>query len=97
MAKGGWTYIVTDRPFGILYVGVTADLAERITAHREGRGSAFCRRWSLKRLVLAEPHDSIENAIVREKALKNWKRDWKLRLIAEINPTWDDLYDRING
>ena len=95
--KGGWTYILTDRPFGILYVGVTADLSERMTAHREGRGSEFCRRWGLKTLVLAEPHATIDEAIVREKALKNWKRDWKLRLVAETNPEWRDLFDSINA
>jgi putative endonuclease len=95
--KGGWTYILTDRPFGILYVGVTADLAERLTAHREGRGSAFCRKWALRRLVLVEPHATIDEAIAREKALKNWKRAWKLRLIAQANPDWRDLFDDINA
>ncbi len=95
--KGGWTYILTDRPFGILYVGVTADLAARIFAHREGRGSDFCRKWGLKRRVLVEPHATIDEAIIREKALKNWKRDWKLRLIAETNPEWRDLFEDINA
>jgi putative endonuclease len=94
---GGYAYIVTNKPFGILYIGVTADIAERMTAHREGRGSAFCRKWDLKRLVLIEPHPTIEEAIVREKALKNWARAWKLRLIAEINPQWDDLFETLNA
>jgi putative endonuclease len=94
---GGFTYIVTNKPFGILYIGVTADIVGRVTAHREGRGSAFCRRWDLKRLVLIEPHPSIEQAISREKALKNWTRAWKLRLIAETNPAWDDLFETLNG
>ena len=95
--KGGWTYILTDRPFGILYVGVTADLSARVTAHREGHGSAFCRKWGLNRLVLVETHSTIDDAILREKALKNWKRDWKLRLIAETNPEWNDLFEYINN
>ncbi len=73
---GGYTYIMTNKPFGVLYIGVTADLA-RIQAHREGRGSAFAKKWDCKRLVLIEVHDRIENAIVREKQLKNWKRVWK--------------------
>jgi putative endonuclease len=94
---GGYTYIVTNKPFGILYIGVTADIAERVTAHREGRGSVFCRKWDLKRLVLIEPHPTIEEAITREKALKNWSRAWKLRLIAEANPQWDDLFETLNG
>ncbi len=95
--QGGWTYILTDRPFGVLYVGVTADLAARIAAHREGRGSAFCRKWGLNRLVLVEAHSAIDDAIVREKALKNWNRAWKLRLIAEANPEWRDLFEDINA
>ena len=94
---GGYTYIVTNKPFGILYIGVTSDIGERITAHREGRGSAFCRKWGLKRLVLVEPHPTIGEAIAREKALKNWSRAWKLRLIAEANPQWDDLFEILNG
>ena len=95
MIKGGHVYLMTNNPFGILYTGVTADLAARVVAHREGRGSAFCRKWDLKRLIYAEPHDSIDTAIAREKAIKNWNRVWKLRLIAEANPNWDDLFDTI--
>lgn len=93
---GGWTYILANKPFGVLYVGVTADLATRLTAHREGHGSDFVKRFNCHRLVLVEPHATIEEAIAREKALKNWRRDWKLRLIAEANPGWDDLLDRFN-
>ena len=93
--KGGFTYILTNKPFGVLYVGVTADLPQRLTAHREGRGSVFARKWGCDRLVLVEPHATIEEAIVREKALKRWKRVWKLRLISEVNPEWRDLWDEI--
>ncbi len=96
MAKGGWTYIVTDRPFGVLYTGVTADLAARVAAHRSGTGSKFAKKWDCERVVLAEWHDDISDAIVREKRLKNWKREWKLRLICELNPNWDDLYEAMN-
>ena len=94
---GGWTYILTNKPFGVLYVGVTADLVARLTAHREGRGSDFVKRFHCNRLVLIEPHATIEEAIGREKALKNWRRHWKLRLIAETNPERDDLFPRINS
>ena len=93
MSKGGWTYIMTNRPFGVLYVGVTADLAARVLQHREGNGSDFCRRYNLTRLVLAEPHATIEEAITREKALKAWKRSWKVELIEAANPQWRDLWD----
>ncbi len=58
-------------------------------------GSAFCRKYGLDRLVFAEPHDSMVEAIAREKALKAWKRDWKIRLIEQGNPEWEDLFDRI--
>ena len=94
--KGGYTYILTNKPFGILYIGVTADLAARMTAHRSGEGSKFVRKWQLHRLVLIEVHDRIDDAIAREKALKNWNRVWKLRLIAEVNSNWDDLFDTLN-
>ena len=94
---GGWTYILTNKPFGVLYVGVTADLASRMVAHRDGRGSDFVKRFNCNRLVLIEPHATIEEAIAREKALKNWRRDWKLRLIGDVNPTWNDLFNQINS
>ena len=94
--KGGYTYILTNKPFGILYIGVTADLGTRMIAHRSDEGSTFVRKWQLHRLVLIEGHDRIDDAIAREKALKNWNRVWKLRLIAEANPNWDDLFDTLN-
>lgn len=95
MTRGGWTYIVTNKPHGVLYTGVTNDIAARMMQHRAGTGSAFCRRYGIKRLVLAEPHDEIEYAIAREKAIKAWQRAWKIRLIEESNPTWEDLFDLI--
>jgi putative endonuclease len=95
MAKGGWTYIMASKPRGMLYVGVTAYLAERVDQHRRDVGSAYCRRYGIKTLVLAEPHDEIEYAIAREKMLKAWKRAWKIELIESVNPQWEDLFDRI--
>lgn len=88
-----WVYIMSNRKDGVLYIGVTADLSRRIVQHRQGQGSAFCRRYGLTRLVYAEEHDSIEDAIVREKAMKAWKRAWKIELIEGLNPAWDDLFD----
>ena len=95
--RGGWVYIMTNKPGGVLYIGVAADLAARVYQHRRGEGSAFCRRYNLKRLVLAEPYPTIEEAIAREKAMKEWKRAWKIRAIEEANPTWDDLWHVIVG
>ena len=93
MARGGYTYIMTNKAHGVLYIGVTADLAARVLQHRNGTGSTFCKKYGLTRLVLAEPHDNITLAIAREKALKAWKREWKIRLIEESNPDWCDLSD----
>jgi putative endonuclease len=95
MSRGGWVYILTNKRDGVLYIGVTANLAARMIQHRAGTGSAFCRRYDLKRLIFVERHDSIEEAIVREKAMKAWQRAWKIRLIEDANPDWDDLFDRI--
>lgn len=94
--RGGYTYIMTNKPFGVLYIGVTSSLA-RIEAHRQKRGSFFAAKWDCTRLVLIEVHDSIEDAILREKRLKNWNRVWKCRPISEQNPNWDDLWDQLNG
>ena len=88
-----WVYIMSNRKDGVLYIGVTSDLSRRIVQHREGKGSVFCRRYGLKRLVYAEEHDSIEEAIAREKAMKAWKRAWKIELIEAVNPARDDLFD----
>ena len=93
--QGGWTYIMASRPHGMLYVGVTAHLAARVDQHRRDLGSAFCRRYGIRTLVLADPHATIQDAIAREKQLKRWKRDWKIRLIEAANPGWSDLFDVI--
>ena len=90
---GAWVYIMTNERDGILYVGVTADLPRRAWEHREGIMPGFTKRYGLKRLVYAEPHDDIVDAIRREKRLKHWPRGWKVRLIHEANPNWDDLYE----
>ena len=94
---GGWVYIMTNRANGTLYIGVTANLAARIWQHRQGTGSEFCRKRGLTRLVYVERHERIEDAIAREKAMKRWKRAWKIRLIVEANPRWQDLFEQINA
>ena len=95
--KGGWVYIMADRYRGTLYIGVTSDIAARVWAHLEVRGSKFCARYSLKRLVYAEQASTIEEAIAREKAIKKWKRAWKIELIEQANPDWDDLFEPVNA
>jgi putative endonuclease len=76
---------------------VTSDLPARVHQHREGHGSAFCRRYKLTRLVLAEPHATIDEAIAREKMLKAWQRAWKIELIEAANPNWTDLFETLNA
>ena len=94
--KAGWVYIMTNAPFGTLYIGVTSNLPARAWQHRNGEGSAFCRRYGLTRLVYAEHHERVDDAIAREKAMKAWKRRWKIRLIEQANPQWDDLFETLN-
>jgi putative endonuclease len=93
--SGGWIYIMTNRRAGALYIGVTGHLARRIWEHRTGVADGFTRRYNLKRLVYAEPHEDITRAIQREKTLKHWPRAWKIALIESSNPTWTDLYDQL--
>ena len=90
--KGGWTYMMSDRYRGAIYTGVTADLPARIYQHRTNP-QGFVGRYGLTRLVLAEWHDDIRDAIAREKALKKWRREWKIRLIEEQNPDWRDRFE----
>ncbi len=89
--QGGWVCILTNKPRGTLYTGVTADLERRLAEHRSGAGSAFVRRYNLHCLVFAEHHASIEHAIQRETSLKRWLREWKIDLIETVNPEWRDL------
>jgi putative endonuclease len=84
----GWVYILTNKPHAVLYTGVTAQLTERLEQHRSGRGSSFARRYNCDLLVFAERHDDIVQAIWRERCIKRWDRQWKLRLIQELNPHW---------
>lgn len=94
---GGYVYILASGRNGTLYIGVTANLAARMMQHRSGEGSGFASRYDVNRLVYCERHARIEDAITREKALKKWNRNWKLRLIEEHNPYWRDLFDELNG
>ncbi len=92
-SKGGFVYILASTPNGTLYVGVTNDIARRVHQHRNGEGSDFVEEYDVTRLVHLERFDDIEASIRREKQLTAWKRDWKLDLIRDHNPTWDDLYE----
>ena len=93
--RSAWIYIVTNRPNGTPYVGVTSNLARRAWEHREGVADGFTKRHGLKRLIYAEPHDTIEAALQREHNIKHWSRAWKVQLILKENPGWADLYDTL--
>ena len=94
---GGWVYIMTKRPFGTLYIGVTNDIARRAWEHRQRVGSGFTARYGLDRLVYMDWHEDIEIAIQRETSLKRWPRSWKLDLIETNNPGWENLFDWLNS
>nr|WP_310523485.1 GIY-YIG nuclease family protein [Polymorphobacter sp.] len=91
MDKHGYAYLLASARHGTLYTGVTSDLMRRISQHRDGTFKGFTDRYDVKCLVWYEAHASIEPAIIREKRIKEWKRDWKVRLIEETNPDWHDL------
>jgi putative endonuclease len=92
---GGWVYFLTNRPNGTLYVGVTNDLVRRVWEHRSGMLDGFTKRYYLKRLVYFEHHGDIRTAIQRETNIKRWPREWKVNLLMEGNPEWNDLYEQI--
>jgi putative endonuclease len=94
--SGGWVYIITNRPNGVLYTGVTSDIGRRAYEHREALVPGFTKRYGLKRLVYTEFHERIADAIQRESNIKHWPRAWKARLILEANPGWLDLYETLN-
>jgi len=91
----GWVYFMTNRPNGILYVGVTDNLPRRVWQHREGVADGFTKRYGLKRLVYFEHYDDIRDGRQREQNVKHYKRSWKIRLILLNNPNWVDLYDQL--
>lgn len=95
--KAGYVYILSNKPEGALYIGVTSDLIKRIYEHRTKAIKGFSRKYHLHHLVYFEVLDEIADAIVREKQLKNWHRQWKVNLISDVNPYWRDLYPELVG
>jgi len=93
----GYVYILTNRRHGALYIGVTNDILRRVHEHRTGVADGFSKSHELHRLVFFETHETVPLAIEREKQLKRWKRDWKIGLIEELNPDWNDLYPGITS
>ena len=85
-------YMMASRRRGTLYIGVTSHLPKRVWEHREGVVEGFTKCYGVRKLVWFEVHDNAESAITREKQLKEWRRAWKIDLIEERNPWWQDLY-----
>ena len=93
MEKLPSVYILTNKPLGTLYIGVTSNLPQRIWQHKTKVTKGITEKYNLNKIVWYEAHEDMMSAIQREKALKAWKRDWKIRIIEEMNPLWRDLYD----
>ena len=88
-----YVYILTNVKRNVMYVGVTNDLEKRVAEHRTGTGGAFTRQYRVNTLVYAEEYQQIEDAIVREKQIKGWRRSKKDALVEAANPTWADLLE----
>ncbi len=88
-------YILANKPRGVLYVGVTSNLAGRVYLHREGVVRGFTWKYNVHRLVWFEMHATMYAAIQREKQIKKWKRSWKLKMIERSNSGWSDLYETL--
>ena len=91
--KGFYVYMLASTRNGTIYTGVTSDILRRVSEHREEISKGFTGRYSVKRLVWYEVHAEARNAIQREKNIKHWSRAWKIALIEETNPAWNDLFD----
>ena len=94
-AKSSYVDILASQRNGTLYIGVTDDLSRRVYEHKQGMIEGFTKTYNVKRLVWYEVYEEITFAIQREKQMKKWNRDWKLKVIEEINPEWNDLYETL--
>ncbi|MFY0683522.1 MAG: GIY-YIG nuclease family protein [Balneola sp.] len=93
--KEGHVYILSNAKRTVLYTGVTSDLINRVYKHKQGEGSIFSSKYNTHFLMYYEVHQSMYEAIRREKQIKRWKREWKLNLIKTINPELKDLWSEI--
>ena len=95
MSKLPFVYIMASKPGGVLYVGVTSNLPQRVWQHKNNMVEGFTQKYAVHDLVYFEEHSSMDAAITREKQIKHWKRAWKIKLIRGDNPKWEDLYSKI--
>ena len=92
MKKVPCVYILASKRNGTIYIGVTSNVVQRVWQHKKNLVKGFSERHNIHTLVWYEIHETMESALLREKRLKNWHRNWKLRLIEEANPQWQDLF-----
>jgi putative endonuclease len=97
VVRSYWAYILASKPRGTLYIGVTNGLILRVEQHRVGKESSFTRKYRVRRLVWFQEFADVREAIQLEKTMKEWPRAWKVNLIEETNPHWDDLYPSLPG
>ncbi|PIR39396.1 MAG: excinuclease ABC subunit C [Alphaproteobacteria bacterium CG11_big_fil_rev_8_21_14_0_20_39_49] len=95
MEKLFTVYIISNRKNGILYTGITSNLQKRVWEHKNKVIDGFSKKYNLNNLIYYEPHANAENAIKREKRLKKYKREQKIKLIEKENPNWEDLYEKL--
>ncbi len=95
MMKNPCVYILASKKNGTFYIGVTSDFAQRISQHKSGVVEGFVKKYNVNLLVYYEQHETMDVAIMREKQLKKWNRQWKMNLIERDNPQWLDLSDSL--
>ena len=93
MRKQYYVYVLASKRNGTIYIGITSNLIQRVWQHKEKFIVGFTKKYNVNKLVYFEADDDVEQAILREKRLKNWRRKWKVDLIEESNPDWKDLYN----
>ena len=92
-----YVYIMSSKPNGAIYVGVTSNIVKRVWQHKTEMCDGFTKKYNVRQLVYFEIHQDISEAIIREKRIKKWRRNWKCQLIEKSNPQWRDLYNDIIG
>ncbi|MBI5875595.1 MAG: GIY-YIG nuclease family protein [Deltaproteobacteria bacterium] len=95
MPKQPCVYILASKKNGTLYAGITSNLIKRVWEHKNDQANGFTKKYGVHMLVWYEAHETMMSAIAREKAIKEWKRAWKLELIESMNPDWKDLYQNL--
>jgi len=91
-----YVYILSSKKYGTLYTGITNNLARRIHEHKTNLADGFSKKYGVHHLVYYEIHEDVREAILREKQIKKWNRNWKINLIEKDNPYWFDLYEELN-